>query len=82
MCCKLFSFLLLISSAMGRPNFLFIIVDDLRPALGCYGDKNAYTPNIDALAKKSIVFTQAFAQVDKKYIFFYKLFEFTCFSLF
>ncbi|XP_051168887.1 iduronate 2-sulfatase isoform X2 [Leptopilina boulardi] len=62
MFCKLFSFLLLISSAMGRPNFLFIIVDDLRPALGCYGDKNAYTPNIDALSKKSIIFTQAFAQ--------------------
>lgn len=46
-----------------RPNFLLIIVDDLRTSLGCYGDENAYTPNIDALAKDSIVFTEAFAQV-------------------
>ncbi|XP_043469979.1 iduronate 2-sulfatase isoform X2 [Leptopilina heterotoma] len=59
---QLFSVLLLISTTIGRPNFLFIIVDDLRPALGCYGDKNAYTPNIDSLAEKSTVFTHAFAQ--------------------
>lgn len=46
-----------------KNNVLFIVVDDLRPALGCYGDKTAYTPNIDALAAKSFVFTNAFAQV-------------------
>ncbi|KAM0736100.1 Iduronate 2-sulfatase [Formica fusca] len=52
----------LIHIAATRPNFLLIIVDDLRTALGCYGDINAYTPNIDALAENSIVFTEAFAQ--------------------
>jgi iduronate 2-sulfatase len=52
-----------ICNAAARPNFLLIIIDDLRTALGCYGDVNAYTPNIDALAKDSIVFTEAFAQV-------------------
>lgn len=50
-------------AAVARPNILLIIVDDLRTTLGCYGDVNAYTPNIDALAEDSIVFTEAFAQV-------------------
>ncbi|KAK5643922.1 hypothetical protein RI129_007767 [Pyrocoelia pectoralis] len=45
-----------------KPNVLLIIVDDLRPSLGVYGDKNARTPNIDTLAKKSAVFTNVFAQ--------------------
>ena len=33
-----------------RPNVLFISIDDLRPALGCYGDPLAKTPHIDRLA--------------------------------
>ncbi|XP_029037438.2 iduronate 2-sulfatase isoform X2 [Osmia bicornis bicornis] len=45
-----------------RQNFLLIIVDDLRTALGCYGDSKAYTPNIDHLAKRSAIFSQVFAQ--------------------
>lgn len=44
-------------------NVLLILVDDLRTALGCYGDKSAYTPNIDALAEGGIVFSRAYAQV-------------------
>ncbi|KYM80558.1 Iduronate 2-sulfatase [Atta colombica] len=47
---------------IAHPNILLIIVDDLRTTLGCYGDANAYTPNIDALAEDGIVFTEAFAQ--------------------
>lgn len=45
------------------PNVLFVIIDDLKPALNCYGDKIAYTPNIDYLAKKSFVFSNVFVQV-------------------
>jgi len=45
-----------------RTNVLFIVVDDLRPALGCYGDKSAITPNIDRLAKRGIVFGRAYCQ--------------------
>ena len=46
-----------------KPNILFIAVDDLRPSLGCYGDKHAFSPNIDALAKRSVLFDQAHCQV-------------------
>ncbi|XP_066992107.2 iduronate 2-sulfatase isoform X2 [Anabrus simplex] len=45
-----------------KPNVLFVIVDDLRPALGCYGDKNAFTPYIDSFSLKSIKFNNAFVQ--------------------
>ena len=45
-----------------RPNIVFIPVDDLRPILGCYGNTNIKTPNIDRLAKKGIVFNKAYCQ--------------------
>lgn len=43
-----------------RPNVLLILVDDLKPALGCYGDRAARTPNIDALAARSLKFELAY----------------------
>ena len=45
-----------------RPNVLFIAIDDLRPALGCYGDSLAKTPNIDRLAGTGRQFLAAYCQ--------------------
>lgn len=45
-----------IQKAPKRPNILFIAVDDLKPVLGCYGDKLIRTPNIDRIAKNGTVF--------------------------
>lgn len=44
-----------------RPNILWITFEDCSPRLGCYGDKVARTPAIDALARESVRFTHAFA---------------------
>ncbi len=49
--------------ANDRPNVLFILVDDLRPELGCYGHAYAKTPNIDKLASRSAIFTKHYVAV-------------------
>lgn len=47
--------------AAERPNFVFVLVDDLRyNGLGCTGHPFAKTPNIDRLAKDGANFTNAF----------------------
>ncbi|MBW7996446.1 MAG: sulfatase [Candidatus Glassbacteria bacterium] len=50
-------------SRRGRPNVLFIAVDDLRPQLGCYGATRMLTPHIDSLAADGVVFERAFCSV-------------------
>jgi len=43
------------------PNFVFLLVDDLRwNALGFMGDKMVQTPHLDRLAAKSVVFDNCF----------------------
>lgn len=51
------------SQAQEKKNVLFIIVDDLRPELGCYGSETVITPNIDSLADQSVVFQHAYCNV-------------------
>ena len=45
-----------------RPNVLFIAVDDMRPELGCYGNKIIKTPNMDRLAARGTIFNHAYCQ--------------------
>ncbi|MGB2864655.1 MAG: sulfatase-like hydrolase/transferase, partial [Sedimentisphaerales bacterium] len=45
-----------------RPNFLFILADDLGwSQVGCYGSDFYETPNIDRLAREGMRFTDAYA---------------------
>lgn len=46
-----------------KPNVLFIVVDDLRPELGCYGHPMIKSPNIDRLAAQGTIFTNSFCNV-------------------
>jgi len=51
----------LFSSAIGKPNFIFFIVDDVSwDDFGCYGNQGVRTPNIDRLAANGIRFTNAY----------------------
>jgi len=54
-----------------RKNVLFLASDDLRPNLGCYQDANSpifvspqmHTPNLDNLARHSMMFMKAYVQI-------------------
>lgn len=48
------------SGQQRQPNFLFIIVDDLRPQLGIYGHPDVKSPNIDRLASEGLLFNRAY----------------------
>ena len=50
------------AKAEGKHNVLFMIVDDLRPMLGCYGIPEMHTPNIDRLANRGTLFNRAYCQ--------------------
>src|SRR5215467_3433493 len=42
------------------PNIVWLVGEDMGPELGCYGDANAVTPNMDRLASQGTRFTRCF----------------------
>lgn len=48
--------------ASDQPNVLFVIVDDLRPEMGCYGNEEIKTPGFDAFAEQAVTFKRAYCQ--------------------
>ena len=46
----------------GAKNVLFLIADDMRPQLGCYGHSFMHTPHIDGLASTGTLFNRAYVQ--------------------
>ena len=51
------------NSWAAKPNVLFIAIDDLAPALRCYGNLIAKTPHIDHLATSGVRFDRAYNQL-------------------
>lgn len=49
--------------AKGWPNILWITAEDHGPHLGCYGDRYANTPNLDALAGRGMMYTRCWSTV-------------------
>lgn len=44
-----------------RPNILWITCEDIGPSLGCFGDSYAITPNLDKLAARGAIYTNAWS---------------------
>ena len=45
-----------------KPNVLFLMTDDLRPELGCYGNAQVRTRHLDALAGTGVRFDRCYVQ--------------------
>jgi arylsulfatase A-like enzyme len=44
-------------------NVLYLVLDDLRPQLGAYGQKQTHTPNLNAFAMTATVFDNAYCNI-------------------
>lgn len=44
-----------------RPNILWLTCEDMSLTLGCFGDQDARTPNLDRLAGEGVRYTHAFS---------------------
>jgi len=48
-------------AAANRPNILWLTCEDIGPHLGCYGDRYADTPNLDALAARGMIYRRCWS---------------------
>lgn len=48
------------AAAGSRPNVVWIVVDDMSPNFGSYGEKQIETPHVDRLAREGTRFSRAF----------------------
>ena len=48
-------------TAAERPNIIWLTSEDNGPHLGCYGDTYATTPQLDALARRGIVYSRCWS---------------------
>jgi arylsulfatase A-like enzyme len=48
------------AQAAERPNILWIVVEDMSPQFGCYGETTIETPNVDRLAAEGMRFSRAY----------------------
>lgn len=55
------SSLVLSAQSTPRPNILWVTCEDMSPNLGCYNDKFAQSPTIDAFAQKSLRYKNAWS---------------------
>lgn len=44
-----------------KPNILWLVAEDMSPNLGCYGDANAISPNLDQFATRSFRYNHAWS---------------------
>ncbi len=60
---RLIPLLLFVTAALAadRPNILWLVIEDSSPHFGCYGDKTAVTPNVDALAARGLRYQHAWS---------------------
>jgi N-sulfoglucosamine sulfohydrolase len=49
------------SKAPRRPNILWLVAENIKLDLGCYGEKLVRTPNLDRLARSGMRYTRVFA---------------------
>ena len=49
-----------LAGGLAQPNIMLMVVEDLGPRIGAYGDPLARTPNIDRLAAEGVRYTNVF----------------------